>query len=86
MSTKCAEDPLTLKMDALKSVNFTERSPSPACLAYTSEKHPRGTLAEINLLRSHRELCDVVLNVGVRKIFAHRYADYIFNCFKKLSF
>ena len=70
---KCPEEPMAMKMDGLKSVNLTERSPSPACLAYTSEKHPRGTLAEINLLRSHRELCDVVLNVGVRKIFAHRY-------------
>ena len=73
MSMKCPEEPMAMKMDGLKSVNLTERSPSPACLAYTSEKHPRGTLAEINLLRSHRELCDVVLNVGVRKIFAHRY-------------
>ena len=63
-----------MKMDGVKSVNpLVERSPSPACLAYTSEKHPRACLAEINLLRSHRELCDVVLNVGIRKIFAHRY-------------
>jgi len=70
---KCPDEVMTtIKMDGLKSGNITERSPSPACLAYTSEKHPRGTLAEINLLRSHRELCDVVLNVGVRKIFAHR--------------
>lgn len=60
-------------MEVAQTVSLiTERSPSPACLAYTSEKHPRGTLAEINLLRSHRELCDVVLNVGIRKIFAHR--------------
>jgi len=59
-------------LDGIKSV-IPERSPSPAQLPYTSEKHPKGTLAEINLLRSHRELCDVVLNVGIRKIFAHRY-------------
>ena len=50
-----------------------ERPPSPARLAHTSEKHPRGTLTELNVLRRHRELCDVVLNVGSRKIFAHRY-------------
>lgn len=49
-----------------------ERAPSPARLAHTSEKHPRGTLTELNVLRRHRELCDVVLNVGQRKIFAHR--------------
>jgi kelch-like protein 20 len=50
-----------------------ERPPSPARLAHTSEKHPRGTLTELNVLRRHRELCDVVLNVGSRKIFAHRF-------------
>ena len=69
-----------MKMDGVKSVNpLVERSPSPACLAYTSEKHPRACLAEINLLRSHRELCDVVLNVGIRKIFAHRLVFTINN-------
>jgi len=49
-----------------------ERAPSPARLSHTSEKHPRATLTELNVLRRHRELCDVVLNVGSRKIFAHR--------------
>lgn len=49
-----------------------ERPPSPARLAYTSDKHPRHTLEAINVLRKHRELCDVVLIVGQRKIFAHR--------------
>nr|CAD7397057.1 unnamed protein product [Timema poppensis] len=49
-----------------------ERPPSPARLPHTSEKHPRVTLGELNVLRRHRELCDVVLNVGSRKIFAHR--------------
>ncbi|XP_066597533.1 kelch-like protein diablo [Prorops nasuta] len=49
-----------------------ERAPSPARLSHTSEKHARGTLTELNVLRRHRELCDVVLNVGSRKIFAHR--------------
>lgn len=49
-----------------------DRAPSPARLSHTSEKHPRATLTELTVLRRHRELCDVVLNVGSRKIFAHR--------------
>jgi len=49
-----------------------ERPPSPARLAHTSDKHARGTLTELSVLRRHRELCDVVLNVGSRKIYAHR--------------
>ncbi|KAH8032688.1 hypothetical protein HPB51_001080 [Rhipicephalus microplus] len=49
-----------------------DSSASPARLEYTSEKHSRHTLEAINLLRLHRELCDVVLLVGNRKIFAHR--------------
>jgi len=49
-----------------------ERPPSPARMPYTSDKHPRHTLEAINVLRKHRELCDVVLIVGQRKIFAHR--------------
>lgn len=49
-----------------------DRPPSPARLAYTSDKHPRHTLEAINVLRKHRELCDVVLIVGSKKIFAHR--------------
>ncbi|XP_070854968.1 kelch-like protein diablo [Drosophila suzukii] len=49
-----------------------DRPPSPARLSHTSEKHPKVTITELNMLRRHRELCDVVLNVGGRKIFAHR--------------
>lgn len=49
-----------------------DRPPSPARLTHTSEKHPRGTLSELNVMRRHRELCDVVLSVGSRKILAHR--------------
>lgn len=49
-----------------------ERPSSPARLQYTSDKHPKHTLEAINVLRKHRELCDVVLIVGQRKIFAHR--------------
>jgi len=47
-------------------------SSSPARLSYVSEKHPRHTLEAINVLRKHRELCDVVLIVGQRRIFGHR--------------
>ena len=49
-----------------------ERPPSPARLAYTSEKHPRSTFSELNLIRKHHELCDVVILVGNRKLFAHK--------------
>ena len=49
-----------------------ERPPSPARLPYTSDKHPRHTIEAINILRKQRDLCDVVLLVGQRKIFAHR--------------
>ncbi len=48
------------------------RPPSPARLAYTSEKHPRATFHELNLIRKHHELCDVAINVSGRKIFAHK--------------
>ncbi|XP_062413567.1 kelch-like protein 20 isoform X2 [Pungitius pungitius] len=41
-------------------------------MPYVSDKHPRQTLEVINLLRKHRELCDVVLVVGAKKIYAHR--------------
>ncbi|XP_013161276.1 PREDICTED: kelch-like protein diablo [Papilio xuthus] len=43
-----------------------------ARLSHTSEKHPRAILGELSALRRHRELCDVVLNVANRKLFAHR--------------
>ncbi|XP_068227244.1 kelch-like protein diablo isoform X2 [Palaemon carinicauda] len=48
------------------------RPPSPCSLSYTSDKHPKLALANINMLQKRRELCDVVLIVGGRKIFAHR--------------
>ncbi|XP_059509667.1 kelch-like protein 20 [Stegostoma tigrinum] len=41
-------------------------------MPFVSDKHPRQTLEVINLLRKHRELCDVVLVVGAKKIYAHR--------------
>lgn len=67
--------PLTFTMNSLHMSGMEssfERPPSPARLPYTSEKHPRTTLEAINVLRKHRELCDVVLIIGQRKIFAHR--------------
>lgn len=67
-----ASAPLRLAANRMGDVMLGERPPSPARLSHTSEKHPRVTLAELNVLRRHRELCDVVLNVGGRKIFAHR--------------
>ena len=48
------------------------QSPVSARMAYTSEKHPRSTFNELNLVRKRQELCDVVLHVGSRKIFAHK--------------
>ncbi|XP_076455329.1 kelch-like protein 20 [Babylonia areolata] len=59
-------------MNRFEPGNAMERPPSPARLGYTSDKHPRHTLEAINVLRKHRELCDVVLIVGQKKIFAHR--------------
>ena len=35
-------------------------------------KRTRSTFNELNLIRKRHELCDVVINVGTRKIFAHR--------------
>lgn len=61
-----------LRMGEMIEQQQQQRAPSPARLSHTSEKHPRATLTELNVLRRHRELCDVVLNVGTRKIFAHR--------------
>ena len=49
-----------------------DRPPSPARLAYSSDKHPRHALEALNSLRKQRLLCDVVLMVGQKKIFAHR--------------
>ncbi|OTF75594.1 kelch-like protein, partial [Euroglyphus maynei] len=39
---------------------------------YTSEKHPKLLLESLSILRRRRELCDVILVVGQRKIYAHR--------------
>jgi hypothetical protein len=50
-----------------------DRAGLPNRLEYTSDRHPRGMLDMMNLLRQSHELCDVVLNVGSREpIYAHR--------------
>uniref|UniRef100_A0A182UFW4 Kelch-like protein diablo n=1 Tax=Anopheles melas TaxID=34690 RepID=A0A182UFW4_9DIPT len=68
-----ASAPLRLAGNRMGDVLISDRPPSPASrLSHTSEKHPRVTLQELNVLRRHRELCDVVINVKGRKIFAHR--------------
>ena len=45
---------------------------SPNRLPHYSERHSRHLLEAIGMLRRQRELCDVALLVGSRKIFAHR--------------
>ena len=57
---------------------------SPSGLRYTSDKHPKLALTNINMLQKRRELCDVVLMVGSRKIFAHRFVFEIFPLEKAL--
>lgn len=58
---------------AIGTMATTERSGLPNRLEYTSDRHPRGMLDMMNLLRQSHELCDVVLNVGSREpIYAHR--------------
>ena len=62
-----------------------DRPPSPARLPYTSDKHPRHTLEAINVLRKHRELCDVVLIVGQRKRETLLLKRVLFVCFCTIS-
>lgn len=40
---------------------------------YTSEKHSKFLLESLSILRRRQELCDVVMIVGKKKIFAHRF-------------
>lgn len=53
-------------------MDIFDGTPSTTRMPYTSEKHPRHTLEAVSVLRKHRELCDVVLIVGQKKIFGHR--------------
>lgn len=63
---------LGARITALHSVQMEVDSPLPNRLTHVSDKHPRCMLAEFSSMRRHRELCDVVLNINTRKIFAHR--------------
>ncbi|XP_023349812.1 kelch-like protein diablo [Eurytemora carolleeae] len=51
---------------------LVDRPPSPARMEYRSDKHARSTLTELSLIRKLHDLCDVVINVGNRKIYAHK--------------
>lgn len=48
----------------------TKRGPNQ--LVHTSKTHPHNLLESLNLLRCRQELCDVVLEVGSKRIYAHR--------------
>ena len=41
-------------------------------MEFRSDKHAIGSLTKVNLMRKHHELCDVVITVGTKKIFAHK--------------
>jgi kelch-like protein 20 len=58
--------------DATPCIGAGQRPASGLPLQYVSDKHPRHTLEAINVLRKQRELCDVVLIVGLRRIYGHR--------------
>jgi hypothetical protein len=47
-------------------------SPCNNKLVKTSDKHAKFLLENLNLLRKQKELCDVILLVGLNKIPAHR--------------
>jgi hypothetical protein len=47
-------------------------SPCNNKLVKTSDKHAKFLLENLNLLRKQKELCDVILIVGLNKIAAHR--------------
>ena len=50
----------------------TVPSSTPGALPHQSEKHPLSLLTNMNQLQKRRELCDVVLLVGNKRILAHR--------------
>lgn len=55
----------------LPPINTTSDSTSKRYL-YNSQKHSNLLLDSLSILRKRRELCDIVLIVGNRKIYAHR--------------
>lgn len=60
------------KQPTILPMDIFEGTPSPNRMPHTSEKHPKLVLEAVNGLRKRRELCDVVLVVGQKKIFGHR--------------
>lgn len=58
----------------LKSLTGTasRASPSEKRFEYISDKHSKFLLDSLSILRRRHELCDVILVVGNRKIYAHR--------------
>jgi len=57
----------TTTIDMLKDC-----SPCNNKLIKTSDKHAKFLLDNLNLLRKQKELCDVIISVGLSKIPAHR--------------
>lgn len=58
---------------ACSAPNSLERPASPSArMRYCSEKHPRVCLEAFSLLRKRGELCDIILQVGQRRIYAHK--------------
>jgi len=51
---------------------LVDRPPSPTRMEYRSDKHARTTLTELNHIRKLHNLCDVIISVGTRKIYAHK--------------
>ena len=60
------------KQPPILPMDIFEGTPSHNKMAHTSDKHPKNVLETINNLRKHKELCDVVLSVGQKKLFGHR--------------
>ncbi|ESO08162.1 hypothetical protein HELRODRAFT_98278 [Helobdella robusta] len=63
---------MTCTMSGVAPMDIFEGTPSPTRMPYTSEKHSKFVLEVVSMLRKNRELCDVVLIVGQKKIFGHR--------------
>lgn len=66
-----------LNADRPNRVGF-ERSTSSANqsnsnrMTYSLEKHPHHILETMNIMRAHRDLCDIMIHVGNRTIHAHK--------------
>lgn len=51
---------------------YQELKGSSNQLEHISNSHPKKLLETLNLIRCRKELCDVVLEVGSKRIYAHR--------------